>query len=133
MQAFLPWETKLEEFIFSKEVPYFSLMVPTTDTTKFSYIMQLLLEVQKPIMLTGHTGVGKSIVTQTLLYSLKEELSISTVYLNFSAQTKPKQTQLAIEAKLNKKGKTLFGARPNEKIAICIDDVNMPALEQYGA
>jgi len=36
---------------------------------------------------------------------------------------------MAIENKLHKKGKTLFGARPNEKIVIFIDDVNMPALE----
>lgn len=34
---------------------------------------------------------------------------------------------------MNKKGKTLFGARVNESIAIFIDDVNMPALEPYGA
>jgi len=48
--------------------------------------------------------------------------------LNFSAQTKAKDVQLAIESKLIKKGKTLFGARPREKISIFIDDVNMPAL-----
>ena len=40
---------------------------------------------------------------------------------------------MAIESKLVKKGKTLFGARTGEKIAIFIDDVNMPALEFYGA
>jgi len=55
------------------------------------------------------------------------------VFLNFSAQTKSKQTQLAIESKLTKKGKTLFGARPNERNVIFIDDVNMPAKETYGA
>lgn len=53
--------------------------------------------------------------------------------MNFSAQTKAKEVQLAIEAKLQKKGKTLFGARPNEKICIFVDDINMPALEFYGA
>ena len=35
------------------------------------------------------------------------------MFLNFSAKTKPKDTQYAIESKLTKKGKTLFGARPN--------------------
>lgn len=40
---------------------------------------------------------------------------------------------MAIESKLNKKGKTLFGARPNETIAIFIDDINMPQLEKEGA
>ena len=64
---------------------------------------------------------------------MKEKKGISTIFLNFSAQTKAKDVQLAIESKLIKKGKTLFGARPLEKICAFIDDVNMPALEFYGA
>ena len=40
---------------------------------------------------------------------------------------------MAIEAKLKKKSKLVVGAKPNEKIAIFIDDVNMPSLETYGA
>lgn len=60
---------------------------------------------------------------------MKTDFSQQPVLLNFSAQTKSKHTQLAIEAKLIKKGKTLFGSRVNESIAIFIDDINMPALE----
>lgn len=61
-----------------------------------------------------------------LLRKLKEPKLVNAIFLNFSAQTKAKQTQLAIESKLVKKGKTSFGARPNEKIVIFVDDINMP-------
>ena len=44
MQSFVLWDSKLEEFEYSKEVPYFQLMVPTIDTTKFTYTLRLLLE-----------------------------------------------------------------------------------------
>jgi dynein heavy chain len=87
----------------------------------------MLLEAKKPILITGDSGVGKTSLAVPLLFS-KRESNLITIFLNFSAKTKPKETQLAIEAKLNKKGKTLFGARPNETIAIFIDDVNMPEL-----
>lgn len=43
-QAFQAWENRLEEFVYIKDIPYFSLMVPTIDTTKFGYITELLLE-----------------------------------------------------------------------------------------
>ena len=43
------------------------------------------------------------------------------------------RTQQSIEDKLEKKRRTLFGAQPGKKIAIFVDDVNMPAVEQYGA
>ena len=42
-------------------------------------------------------------------------------------------TQLTIEAKLEKVKKTLLSAKPNRKMAIFIDDINMPAVEEYGA
>jgi dynein heavy chain len=82
--------------------------------------------------MTGESGVGKTSLIVPYLFSLKEE-GVNTVFLNFSAKTKSKETQLAIESKLNKKAKTIFGARPNESIVIFIDDINLPEIEQYGA
>lgn len=40
---------------------------------------------------------------------------------------------MTIESKLEKIKKTLLGARPGHKVSIFIDDINMPAVEQYGA
>lgn len=107
-------------------------MVPTIDTLKYKHIFELLLEIRKPILVTGDSGVGKTSLAAPFLAS-KRDSNVSTILLNFSAKTKPKETQLAIESKLSKKGKTLFGARPNETIAIFIDDINMPELEKEGA
>ncbi|CAM5998966.1 unnamed protein product [Sphagnum balticum] len=74
--------------------------------------MEVLLEEKKPVLLTGESGVGKTSLAVPFLFAQKDH-NVSTIFLNFSAKTKPKETQLAIEAKLNKKGKTVFGARPN--------------------
>lgn len=88
--------------------------MPTVDTTKYSVVLESLLDIQKPALFTGDTGVGKSVIIQNLLYRMKDEKNTNPVFFNFSAQTNSKQTQLAVESKLNKKGKSLFGARPNE-------------------
>ena len=37
-------------------------MVPTTDTTKYAFSLDLLIEINKPVFFTGSSGVGKSAV-----------------------------------------------------------------------
>lgn len=59
---FIPWEGKMEEFIYNKDTAYFNLLVPTVDTTKMTYILHKMVNIQKPCLFTGSTGVGKSVI-----------------------------------------------------------------------
>ena len=61
-KSFKPWNTKVPLFVYDKDVPYFDLMVQTSDTYKYSYCLELLLSKEKPAFFTGFTGVGKSVV-----------------------------------------------------------------------
>lgn len=90
----MEWSNKLEEFKYDKEANYFDLLVPTIDTTKYSSALEQLLDIQKPCLFTGGTGVGKSVIIKNLLLQLKlrETKATNPVFLNFSAQTKSKQS-----------------------------------------
>lgn len=55
-----------------------------------------MLDIEKPMILTGESGVGKSVLVKSMLEILKEKKGVSTIFLNFSAQTKAKDVQLAI-------------------------------------
>jgi len=132
-KSFKPWAMRVPSFVYDKEVPYFELLVPTTDTFKFSFCLELLLSKEKNAFFTGTTGVGKSVVIQNTLTRLQLEKDIIPIFINFSAQTTSARTQQSIEDKLEKKKRTLYGAPASKKIAIFIDDINMPAVEEYGA
>ena len=131
--AYTPWAKKVPEFVYDREVPYFQMMVHTTETMKHAYLLEILLDGNKPTFFTGTTGVGKSVIIQNLLARLKDPKGINGIFITFSGQTSSNRVQSSIEDKLEKKKRAVFGANPGQKIAIFVDDVNMPAVEQYGA
>lgn len=97
-------------------------------------MLDILIDMKKQIFFTGETGVGKSVIIQKYLSVTKEKKELMPIAINFSAQTNSLATQQTIEAQLEKKkGKQYLGAKGNKSCVIFIDDVNMPAVEKYGA
>ena len=131
--VFKSWNDITSEFIYEREVPYFNLLVPTIDTVRYSFMMEHLLVQNKKVFVTGGTGTGKSVIIKTLLRTIQEPRMIDTIFLMFSAATDSLITQSTIESKLERFKKNLIGAKSGRKMVIFIDDINMPAVEKYGA
>jgi dynein heavy chain len=137
-KTWMPWENQVQKFEYVKEMSFFDMMVPTADTYKHRYCLEQLLSVNKPVFFTGQTGVGKSVTimnTLQLLSSVKEDSSTKPlvgININFSAQTDSKRVQQSIEEKLEK-SRAAYSAPPGKRVAIFIDDINMPSVEEYGA
>lgn len=125
------WEKIVPKFVYNKEVPYFEIMVPTIDSTRYGYLMEKLLSTKRSVLFTGETGVGKSVIARDLLLTVAEKGDYLPVFLNFSAQTSSTRVQEMIEAKLEKKRKNVLGAPKNKHMVIFIDDLNMPKLDRY--
>ena len=67
---FVPWRNVVPSFKYEKDTAYTAILVPTEDTTRFSYLMRTLITVDKPVFVTGMTGTGKTVMVQNLLRSL---------------------------------------------------------------
>ena len=135
---FRKWEEIIEPFHFEKTMPYVSLVVPTLDTTRYGFMMQAYFDIMAPCFFTGQTGTGKTVVAVDLLTQWSKSVEeggrgVIPIPITFSGQTQAKLVQLTIEAKFEKKRKDLLGPPIGKKIAIFVDDVNMPAKETYGA
>lgn len=51
-----PWSKIIPDFKYSKEIPFFEMLVPTIDTIRFGFVMERLIYVNRPVLLTGDTG-----------------------------------------------------------------------------
>ena len=54
-----PWERIIPTFKYSRDTPFFEMLVPTADTVRFGYLMENRLAVNHSGLFTGITGVGK--------------------------------------------------------------------------
>lgn len=62
-----PWDRIIPSFKYNSQIPFFEMLVPTTDTVRFGYLMEKLLAVGHSVLFTGTTGVGKVIFFPMLI------------------------------------------------------------------
>jgi len=147
--AFLPWSRAMGDFTYASNVPYFDLLVPTPDTTKYTYLLGLLCSNKRNVLCMGETGVGKSVIVSSYLNNVcgvdndggpdlnklvpggGGEFIQGTI--NCSARTRPHNIVSLLETSLEKKRKSLLGPPGGKRMLLFIDDINMPSLEKYGA
>eukprot|EP00644_Phytophthora_capsici_P004659 jgi/Phyca11/7444/fgenesh1_pm.PHYCAscaffold_19_\ len=147
---FRAWSEIVPKFQYNPQVPYFKMTVATPDSVRFTFLLRTLTAAKRPAYVTGVTGTGKTVIVQDLLQELTSGPIVSseggegeapsapasnfmTILINFSAQTSSLVTQLTIENKLEKKRKNLLGPVAGKRMIIFVDDVNLPAVEEYGA
>ncbi|XP_032314242.1 dynein heavy chain 1, axonemal isoform X8 [Camelus ferus] len=130
--AWVKWMDSSASFTMMPDTSYCDIIVPTMDTVQMSYLLDMLLTNHKPVLCIGPTGTGK---TLTISNKLLKNLPLEYVshFLTFSARTSANQTQDLIDSKLDKRRKGVFGPPLGRNFIFFIDDLNMPALETYGA
>jgi dynein heavy chain len=108
------------------------IIIPTIDTIRTTFLLDLLLHNHCHVLCYGPTGTGKSAtIQQKLLHGMQPEYS--GILLNFSARTSANQTADVLESKLEKRRKGVFGPAIGKKFVVFVDDLNMPAMEPTGA
>ncbi|XP_031423008.1 dynein axonemal heavy chain 1 [Clupea harengus] len=126
------WMKYAEQVVITPDTSYSDIIVPTADTVRMSFLMDMLLSNKKPVLCIGPTGTGKTLtISDKLLKNMPAEYI--THFLMFSARTSSNQTQDYIDSKLDKRRKGVFGPPLGKYFIFFIDDLNMPLLDTYGA
>ncbi len=127
------WLKDQPQFKIERDAKFNSIVVPTIDTVRNEWNFEKLLTKGYHVMCTGETGTGKSVSIRSKLLSGMPQRFTSPISLNFSARTSANQTQDLIDAKLDKRRKGVVGPPLGMTTVVFVDDLNMPAKEEFGA
>uniref|UniRef100_A0A7S2QUS9 Uncharacterized protein n=1 Tax=Triparma pacifica TaxID=91992 RepID=A0A7S2QUS9_9STRA len=107
-----------------------SVTVPTPETCSVIFWMNSLVEMRKPIMLSGPAGTGKTQLVNGMLNSFDPLTRVSAT-INFNFYTTAAVLGLTMGLPLEKKTGSNFGPPGNTKLVYFVDDINLPRVDTY--
>jgi len=114
------------------ETPFSQLFVPTSDTVRLTYLMDLLARKGKYCMLVG-SGSGKTSMISQYLSSLDKDVDgFLKTTINMSYYTDSKRLQGDLELPIDKRSGRRYGPPATKRLIVFIDDINLPYVETYG-
>ncbi|CAB3221174.1 unnamed protein product [Arctia plantaginis] len=126
------WMANMEEYEVDPEWQYADIEVPTLDNVRSAAILGYKIQNWNHVICVGPTGTGKTVtITAKLSHGLHKKYICE--FIVFSARTSSNQTQDVIDSKLDRRRRGVYGPPLTKRQVFFIDDLNMPALEVYGA
>ena len=110
------WKIMMDNSAFAADETFNSIIVPTIDTVRYTWLMDLLVTHQRYPCFVGPTGTGKSVYVNNYLLKKMDGEKYKPLSVNFSAQTTAHQVQDIIYNSLAKRRKGVYGPPVGQKM-----------------
>ena len=75
--VWVPWVDIIPEYLHDPEKKFSEILVPTVDTVRTTWLLELMVSIKRPVVLVGETGTSKSATTANFLRSLDKDSTVS--------------------------------------------------------
>lgn len=66
----MPWNTLVAQYEHNPALKFNEILVPTVDSTRITWLLNLMTAVKRPVILIGETGTSKTATMQNFLRTL---------------------------------------------------------------
>ncbi|MGL4948150.1 MAG: hypothetical protein ACRC42_02070, partial [Mycoplasma sp.] len=135
------WKDKLKAPVFEERDLFSDIIIPNVEVTRLSYITQINMWEEKPVLFIGDPGTGKTAIVNYFMKNYMEELqkwciiqgySYKNYTVNFNSFTDSKMLQVILDSQITQRYSNNYGPLGNTKLIYFLDDLNMPQLDQFG-
>ena len=126
------WKDEVKTYETPDGIKFSKILVPTVDTKKYSYVLDLMVKNKFPCMFVGESGTAKSVIISNYLSLLSTD-QFMKLEINFSSRTTSRDLRANIEDNIDKRSGRIFGPKIlGKQLIIMIDDLHMPKVDTYG-
>ncbi|XP_059165934.1 dynein axonemal heavy chain 10-like isoform X2 [Physella acuta] len=130
-KKWIPWSKLVPKYKHNPDLKFYEILVPTVDTVRATWLLELMVKIKRPVALIGETGTSKTATIANFLRTLDQEQHL-LLNMNFSSRTTSMDVQRNVESNVEKRTKDTYGPPPGKRLIIFIDDMNMPQVDTYG-
>jgi len=132
-QQWIAWMQTCEKYAVSANKLFSDIIVPTQDSIRYTYLLDILMKQDIHTLFTGDTGTGKTVNVQQYINTLSSK-QYQPLIMIFSAATTAKQIQNTLDDRLDtKRRQHVYGPPLGTRCVYFVDDLNMPQREIFGA
>lgn len=73
----VPWNDKVPSYVHDPEKRFSDILVPTVDTVRTMWLLDLQVCIRRSVLLVGETGTSKSATTSNFLRELDKDAYVS--------------------------------------------------------
>jgi len=125
------WSQSVNQYKYTEGELFESIVVPTTETVKNKFLLDLHINRGKPILFVGTAGTAKTTYIKDYFREVDKE-KIRTASINFNSYTDSLSLQQIMESNVDKRFGKNYGPPPNTQLIYFMDDLNMPRVDKYG-
>jgi dynein heavy chain, axonemal len=109
------------------------MAVPTKDSVRYTFLLDLAVQHQHPFLMVGPSGTGKSVCINAHLSSGLPSTAWTPTFIAFSARTTANTVQEQVDCRLDKRRRGVYGPPAGKRAVVFVDDLGMPTVEPSGA